>query len=289
MAMDVRGPASHETRVELSGALIGLTSCTNRVVGRASRLVGPQSGTTAHQWLDGGNWSTGFSSIMQAISTATDHSRAFAWVLRAKEDHGPSFAALCRAFVEVAGRAWWLLDSNDSAQLEHRAAAMRLTEVREKGSSGLTVRVRDGEYETVSYEEALLDAERALSRASVAGRKEKTPGYTTLACRVMSAAGIADPDAKYSHLSAVSHGAGFSVGGLGARAPHEADGFTHFTIALPIANAQQYLRIMTRVLNVVMEKFISLAGDHAEQARWRYAYVNGHNRIVNEFDALSGG
>lgn len=286
--MDVRGPTPHETRIELSGALIGITSCTNRVVGRTSRLAGPQPGTTAHKWLEGGSWSTGFSSIMQAISTAADHGRAFAWVLRAKEDHGPSFAALCRAFVEVAGRAWWLLDSCDAAQLEYRAAAMRLTEVREKGSSGLTVRVRDGVYETVSYEEALLDAQRALSRVSVAGRKEKkTPGYTALACGVMSAAEIVEPDAKYSHLSAVSHGAGFSVGGLGARAPHQADGFTHFTISLPIANAQQYLRIMTRVFNVVMEKFISLAGDSAEQARWRYAYVNGHNRIVNAFDALS--
>jgi hypothetical protein len=69
---------------------------------------------------------------MQAISTATDHSRAFARVLRAKEEHGPSLAALCRAFVEVAGRAWWLLDSKDAAQLEHRTAAMRLQEVRHR-------------------------------------------------------------------------------------------------------------------------------------------------------------
>jgi hypothetical protein len=84
----------------------------------------------------------------------------------------------------------------------------------------------------------IREADRALSQTSVAGRKEKTPNYTTLACRVMSVAGITDPEGKYSHLSAVSHGAGFSVGGLGARTPHPAEGFTHFTISLPIANAQ---------------------------------------------------
>lgn len=284
--MEGRGATPHDTRVELSGALIGLTSCTNRVVGRASLLSGPRPGTTAHEWLEGGNWSTGFSSIMQAISTAADHARAFAWVLRAKEDHGPSFGALCRAFTEVAGRAWWLLESKDAAQLEHRAAAMRLDEARGTSGNGVAVRVRDDEYETVSHAEVLLEAQRGLTRASVAGRKEKTPNYTALARRVMSAAGIADPDAKYSHLSAVSHGVGFSVGGLGARAPHAAEGFTHFKISLPVANAQAYLRIMTRVLNVVMGKFTSLAGDAAEQARWRYAYVNSHNRIVKAFDQI---
>lgn len=102
----------------------------------------------------------------------------------------------------------------------------------------------------------------------------------------MAAAELTDAESKYSHLSAAAHGHGFTVGGLGTRGPHLAEGFTHFTIALPTANAQLYLRIMTRVLNVVMERFILLAGDDAEQSRWRYAYANAHNRIVKAFDQI---
>lgn len=105
----------------------------------------------------------------------------------------------------------------------------------------------------------------------------------------MIAAELTNAETKYSHLSAAAHGHGFTVGGPGTRGPHLAEGFTHFTIALPTANTQLYLRIMTRVLHVVMERFISLAGDHVEHGYWSYAYVNAHNRIVNEFDALSGG
>ena len=284
--MDVREPTPYIARVELSGALIGVSSCTNRIVGRASKRPGPPPATTAHDWTSGQNWSTGFSVIMQTISTATDHSRAFARVLRAKEGHGPSLAALCRAFVEVAGRAWWLLESTDGAQLEHRAAAMRLQEVTDAGMKGVAVRVRDGKQEVISHEEVLRESQRSLTQVVVAGRREKVPNYTALATRVMSAAEISDSEAKYSHLSAVAHGHGFAVGGLGARGSHPAEGFTHFTIALPIANATQYLRIMTRVLNVVMERFIETACVDPEKARWRSAYVSAHNRIVNTFDAL---
>lgn len=285
--MDERSTTPSDVREALSDALIGVTSCANQIVGDVSLSAGPQPMTTAHVWVDGQNWSTGFSSIMQAISTATDHTSALARVLRRQEDHGPSLAALCRAFAEVAGRAWWLLESKDAAQLEHRAAAMRLDEVRGTGETGVAVRVRDGKYETVSHAEALLDAERALSRASVAGRREKTPNYTALACNVMSAADITNPDGKYSHLSAIAHGAGFSVGGLGARAPHAAEGFTHFTISLPIANAKQYLRITSRVLNIVLEKFIALACNESERERWRHAHVRAHNRIVYIFEELA--
>lgn len=103
----------------------------------------------------------------------------------------------------------------------------------------------------------------------------------------MSAAEIVDPEGKYSHLSAVAHGHGFTVGGLGARSPHQAEGFAHFAISLPIANAQAYLRIMTRVLNVVAERFVSLSCDAAEHDCWRLTYVTSHNRIVTAFDDLS--
>ncbi len=238
-------------------------------------------------WVGGQNWSTGFSSIMQAISTAVDHSHAFAVVLRAEESHGPSLAALCRAFAEVAGRAWWLLDCKDGRQLEHRAAAMRLREVIDMGEKGVAARVRDGQHETVTHAEVRRDAEEAVRRAAVAGQREKTPNYKTLACRVMSAADITDPDGKYSHLSAVAHGHGFTVGGLGARSPHQAEGFTHFAISLPIANAQAYLRIITRVMNVVVERFIALTCDAAEHDGWRLTYATSHNRIVTAFDGLS--
>lgn len=103
----------------------------------------------------------------------------------------------------------------------------------------------------------------------------------------MSAADITDPDGKYSHLSAVAHGHGFTVGGLGARSPHQAEGFTHFAISLPIANAQAYLRIITRVMNVVVERFIALTCDAAEHDGWRLTYATSHNRIVTAFDGLS--
>lgn len=285
--MDERSTLPGDVREPLSGALIGVIDCANQILGDVSLVAGPQPGTTAHAWVDGSNWSTGFSSIMQAMSTATDHSRAFATILGAQVEHGPSLAVLCRAFVEVAGRAWWLLDSKDGAQLEHRAAAMRFNEVRDSGETGVAARVRDGKYETVSHADVLLEAERALSRASVAGKREKTPSYKPLACGVMSAADIIKPDAKYSHLSAVAHGSGFSVGGLGARTPHEAGGFTRFTISLPIANAKQYLRINSRVLNVVLERFIVLACSESELGRWRHAHVHSHNRIVNIFDDLA--
>lgn len=285
--MDPRNPTPPTTRVELSSALMDLTNGASGVVGRASRQTGPQIGTPAHMWVGGQNWSTGFSSIMQAISTAIDHSHAFATVLRAEESHGPSLAALCRAFVEVAGRAWWLLDSKDGHQLEHRAAVMRLREVIDMGEKGAPARVRDGQLETVTHAEVRRDAEDAVRQAAVAGHHEKTPNYKSLACRVMSAAEIVDPEGKYSHLSAVAHGHGFTVGGLGARSPHQAEGFTHFAISLPIANAQAYLRIMTRVLNVVAERFVSLSCDAAEHDCWRLTYVTSHNRIVTAFDDLS--
>lgn len=285
--MDQRSPTPPATRVELSSALMDLTSGVSGVVGRASRQAGPQVGTAAQLWVGGQNWSTGFSTIMQAISTAVDHSHAFATVLRAQESHGPSLAALCRAFAEVAGRAWWLLDSKDGRQLEHRAAVMRLREVIDMGEKGAPARVRDGQLETVTHAEVRRDAEDAVRQAAVAGQHEKTPNCKTLPCRVMSAAEIVDPEGKYSHLSAVAHGHGFTVGGLGARSPHQAEGFTHFAISLPIANAQAYLRIMTRILNVVVERFISLSCDAVEHDRWRLTYVTSHNRIVTAFDDLS--
>lgn len=274
--------------MEIGGALVEVTSRTNRIVGEASRRPGPRPGTTACGWASGETWSTGFSSIMQAISTATDHSRAFARLLRANEPHGPSLASLCRAFAETAGRAWWLLESTDAAQLAHRAATMRHQEVRDVGTTGTTVRVREGKYEIVSHEEALREADRALSEASVPGRREKTPNYTALATAVMAVGEITEPASKYSHLSAVAHGAGFSVGGLGTRAPHVAEGFTHFTIALPIANAQLYCKVITRVLDVVMTRFVELACDDSERERWKTSYVRSHNRIVTVFDKLEG-
>lgn len=143
--MDPRNPTPSATRVELSSALMDLTNGASGVVGRASQPTGPQVGTPAHMWVGGQNWSTGFSSIMQAISTAIDHSHAFATMLRAEESHGPSLAALCRAFAEVAGRAWWLLESKDGHQLEHRSAVMRLREVTDMGEKGAPARVRDGQ------------------------------------------------------------------------------------------------------------------------------------------------
>lgn len=98
-------------------------------------------------WVTGRNWSTGFSFIIRAINTAVDQGQAFATVLCAEESHGPSLAALCRAFAEVAGRACWLLDFRDGHQLEQRAAAMRLRKVIDMGARGVLARVCDGRLE----------------------------------------------------------------------------------------------------------------------------------------------
>ena len=164
---------------------------------------------------------------------------------------------------------------------------MLLQEVRDTGGSGVSVRVRDGNFETVTHEEVIRETERVLSHARVPGRREKTPNYTSLACLVMSAAEINDPEGKYSHLSAVAHGSGFSVGGLGSRTPHPVEGFTHFTISLPVANAQQYLRMVSHVLNVVVERFISLTCVSAEHERWLPTYVSLHDRIVDAFQEMA--
>jgi hypothetical protein len=44
---------------------------------------------------------------------------------------------------------------------------------------------------------------------------------------------------------------------------------------------------MSRVLNVMMERFIALTCDGAEHDRWRQVYVDSHNRIVTVFQELS--
>lgn len=83
----------------------------------------------------------------------------------------------------------------------------------------------------MTHAEARRDAEDAVRNAAIAGQSEKTPNYKTLACRVMSAAEILDAEGKYSHLSAAALGHGFTVGGLRARSPHQAETFSHFSIS----------------------------------------------------------
>ncbi|MFL2002223.1 hypothetical protein [Microbacterium sp. A1-JK] len=201
--MDPFAPTPWPARCQLSGALIDADTCARRVLADLARAVGPSEGAQAREWLGAAStWSTGFSAVMQALATANDHHRAFARLLRSREAYGPSLAALCRAFVEVAGRAWWLLESADRSQLEHRAAAMPLKEISDSRgrTSGRLVRVADGAYEEVGYNEVLKAAQQDLSKAAVAGRKEAVPGYSKLAEAVMTAGGVKEADAKYSHL-----------------------------------------------------------------------------------------
>jgi hypothetical protein len=272
-------PVPPAVRIDLSGGLIDAGSVASKILSRVSTLVTPEAGTPASEWLDEGSWSTGMSSIMQAISTAIDHYRAFAKLLRASESYVPSLAALCRAFVEVAGRASWLMASTDLNQLEHKAAAMRLQEVRDAGQFGMSARVRAGRLERVERAEVVREAEKALSAAVVSGRKERVPDYSTFARNVMTAAGITTPKDKYSHLSAVTHGSGFIVGGLGSRRPHASPDLTSFAFELPLANAQLYLDVLTRVLNHVMTSFLSLVAGPSERARWTASYTRTSQRL----------
>lgn len=266
--------------------MIDMGSAASRASSRIAETSGPAPGTKAREWLgDEGTWSSGFILVTGALSAATDHFHAFARLLRKEEPYGPSLAALSRAFCEVAGRAWWLLQSADDAQLEHRAAAMSLRAMRE--GQGATVRVfSDGRREGIDHAEALREAEQQLSASVVKGRRERVPDYTRLATDVMTAAGVADAVEEYSHLSGVTHGNAIHIGGMGSICSHQADGYATVSLGLPIRNANQYLWTMTHVLDVVMTPLLEITSAPAALDRWTAARERAYNTFEQVFNVL---
>lgn len=271
-------------RHQISRPLIDLGTAASRI-GSALWESEPAQDSRASTILAGRPVSaSAFSDVSIALAAGSDHYHALARLIRLEEEFGPSIAALTRSCIETLGRGWWLLESTDAAQMEHRAAAAAVKEQETAARKGVaSVRVFDDHSRRTDVADPVGEARAHLANVQVAGVTETVPGYGPLAMAIMEAAGTEKPAAMYSHLSGVAHGESSTVGGLGSRrATALADQVAAFSMGLPIRNARTYLITLTTVLDTFMSRLIALWGIRAHEERWEQ--VRG--RTFTTFDEL---
>lgn len=279
MGADTRTP--YGARTVLSGAMIDLGTTATRLANRLWTRE-PLVDSWAYRAICDGKWPSGLSTISLAIAAGTDQFHAFARLLRQREVFVASLAALDRSCIETFGRGWWLLQSDDRPELEHRDAAMRLKEAEVADRKGvLSARMKpDGSRETLGTSSAGDEALAHFQSVRVRDSRH-VPGYSELAIALMEAAGVAHPTAEYSHLSGASHGEAFTVGGLGHPT---STGSNQASLALPVRNLQVYTWTITHVLDAVMTRLIDAWDVADERERWEAS----RERSFNTFDLVLG-
>lgn len=269
----------------LARALLDLVLTASKIVERLWKST-PAIGSDAHERLGGRSLgSSAYTEVSAYVSAGTDYLFAFAYLLKRKEELGPSFASLTRSGIETLGRAWWLLEAKDRAQFEHRAAVMHLKDVNDFVSEG-------GQMERVMPDgtrSLLLDprseAERSKKLALGEGKREKVPNYSTLAIALLGAADVLRPKTEYSHLSGVAHGQASVLGSFG----HVVDatsGGGEFQIGLPIRNLRNYLWDLTKSLEAVVDRLINEWDLQAERERWTAVKERVWSTLNGIFDLL---
>lgn len=256
-------PTPWGARRILSSALIDLGTLASQVSSRLARLEAAPS-TDAGRWAvaDPG---TGMRMVFSSLMAGTDHFHAFARLLRKEEPYVLSLAALARAFGEVMGRAWWLLDARSAEQFAHRAAALHLTEVLE--ASGETIATRNAGGIRTVVDDPRREAEQQLAAVAVAGVRERMPDYSRLFHQVSEASGVDGKGVTYAELSAATHGSSLSIGGMSHIGPRDHEGWAVVNLAFSIDHAEPYLWTLVRITEGVLHRLAEAYNARSELER----------------------
>lgn len=203
--------------------------------------------------------------VFSSLMAGTDHLHAFARLLRKEEPYVVSLAALARAFGEVMGRAWWLLDARSPDQFAHRAAALHLTEVLEASGQVLATRSTDGTFSVI--ENPRKEAEKRLAAVAVPGVRERLPDFGRLFSRVSEKAGVEGKGVTYAELSAATHGSSLSIGGMSHIGPRDRQGRAVVSLAFSIDLAEPYLWTLVRITTAVVRRLGDAYGARNEIER----------------------
>lgn len=286
--MDFYRPVPPAMRNAISRPLLELGN-TASTIGSEMWNTPPASGSPSSTILSGRPLSTtAFTDVSIALAAGTDHYQGLARLIRLEQELGPSIATLTRSSIETLGRGWWLLDSVDAAQMEHRAAATAVKEHETAARNGVGSMLVFGDARREPVADPLSQAMARLAAVQVEGVTETVPGYKALAVAIMDAAGIEGPAAAYSHLSGVAHGEASTIGGLGTpSANRPVDDDTTFSLGLPIANARNYAFTVTNVLDAFMSKIIAMWQVRAFKERWEQARWRTFQKFDELFTALA--
>ena len=270
-------PTPLAVRKILSSAMIGAAKSGSDVCSRLW-VRGVKPDTPIADLLGGKALrESAFADVSVAISTATDHLHALARVIRLPVELGPSIATLSRGTIEALGRAWWLLDVQDAAAMEHRSAVMRLAELSTAKKRGVTTsHLRtDGDREDLNIDLAIDEAKRRLT-GQPQHLELDIPRYTVLATTVMAAAGVKKAATEYSHLSGAAHGENLTA--LGFSSVCRETG----RMGLPYRYLDMYAWTVLHTVDLVVTHLIDLWDAGEELERWSVQ----RDRTYKDFDTL---
>lgn len=142
----------------------------------------------------------------------------------------------------------------------------------------------DGAFIQITPQQAVERAQLRFDAVMVPTEPVSVPGYTALAVAVMTAAGVTNARAEYSHYSGIAHGEGLTVGGMGAVSI--VGNVKVGSLGLPIANLYMYLWTLLHTTDIVMTKWIDMWGMHAERERWDQRRERAYDTVVKIRDML---
>lgn len=270
-------PSPPAVRKVLSSALIGAAKSASDVSSRLwVREIKP---CTPLADLIGGRslGESAFTDVSGAISVGTDHFHALARVVRLPEELGPSIATLVRGTIEAFGRAWWLLEVQDTVVMDHRSAVMRLAELTTAKRRGLAIGrlQRNGTRQRIDIDVAIDEAKEYLADKQPEHQTLTMPGYTTLATNVMTAAGVRNSATQYSQLSGAAHGENLTA--LGFSSVQHGVG----KLGLPYRYLDMYSWTVLHVVDLIVTHVIDLWDADDERQRW----ASQRDRTYGSFDA----
>lgn len=268
-------PLHISDRFMLAAALTGAAEALVEVTSGLWE-VAPSEGSAGHALLSGPLYGSPFADVTISLAAASDEFSAFAWVLGGDGAYGPSLGALLRSCVEALGRAWWLMNAEDAAELAHRAALLTLDEsgyLARNGGEAAT-RGENGEVRRLSGAEISNEARRRFEDVRVAGLSANAPGYRALAVALLDAVDSPNPGRDYSTMSGISHGEKTSLTGL-ANVRSGQTGLARVGLDLTIEAASLFIWILVECANQVMNTLFDMWGESSDELHRRWATAHG--------------
>ena len=181
-----------------------------------------------------------------------------------EEEFGPSIATLARGSIEALGRGWWLMQSRDALQLEHRAAATRRDEIAE--ATPPRRQPRTNRWRSLIPTHWLPQKMRCCC-SSRGGHRASAPAGPRLAWHVLDAAGNPSGERQYSRLSGSAHGELTTI--VAHAVARNVDGaMGNYNTGLPIGLANDYIHAVVEVLDQHVRWHIDSWDSPSERDRW---------------------